>query len=209
VSMNLPNRLTVLRLILVFPFMVFTYTDNVYTRLMALLIFIGAGVTDLYDGYLARKFNMTTPLGAILDPLADKLIVTAAFIAFVELREVHVPAWMVVLIVGREFLITGLRSLAFAQGVTVAADDGGKLKTALQSTAIIAILLVLITNSSLSTFAGLSVAELHESPTWRSVPTRILEWAPYWMVFVATLFSLITGVSYLRKNMPILQKSVS
>ena len=206
--MNLPNRLTVLRLLLVFPFMVFTYIDNVYTRAMALLIFIGAGITDLYDGYLARKFNMTTALGAILDPLADKLIVTAAFIAFVELSEVHVPAWMVVLIVGREFLITGLRSLASAQGVTVAADDGGKLKTALQSTAIIAILLVLITNSSLSTFAGLSVAELHVSPTWRSVPTRLLEWVPYWMVFVATLFSLVTAVSYLRKNMPVLQKSV-
>jgi CDP-diacylglycerol---glycerol-3-phosphate 3-phosphatidyltransferase len=113
--MNLPNRLTVLRLLLLPVFMTFTYTDNVYTRILALLIFIGAGVTDLYDGYLARKYNLITPLGVFLDPLADKLIVTAAFISFVDMPEAHVPAWMVVLIVGREFLITGLRSLAASQ----------------------------------------------------------------------------------------------
>ena len=125
--MNLPNKLTMSRLLCVPFFLVFTYTDTVWTRILALLIFIGAGITDLYDGYLARKYNLVTSLGIFLDPLADKLIVTAALIAFVGLREIHVPSWMVVLIVGREFFLTGLRALAATQGKILSADEGGKL----------------------------------------------------------------------------------
>ncbi len=207
--MNLPNRLTVLRLMLFPVFMVFTYTDNVYTRSLALLIFIGAGITDLVDGYLARKYNQVTALGIFLDPLADKLIVTSAFISFVGLPETHVPAWMVVLIVGREFLITGLRSLAASQGKIISADDGGKFKTTVQTVAIITIMVVLIINSGLSHFWGTSVRKLHETTNWRSGPALVLEWTPYWMVFVATLFSLVTGTSYLRKHSDLLKEQAS
>jgi CDP-diacylglycerol---glycerol-3-phosphate 3-phosphatidyltransferase len=205
--MNLPNRLTVARLLLVPLFMIFTYTDNVYTRILALLIFIGAGITDLYDGYLARKYNLITPLGTFLDPLADKLIVTAAFISFVELPEIHIPAWMVVLIVGREFLITGLRSLAAAQGRIIGADEGGKFKTTVQITAILTILVTLIINSALGRFGEIDLQALHAEPGWRAASARLLEWTPYWMAFIATLFSLITGVGYLRQHKALLRQS--
>jgi CDP-diacylglycerol---glycerol-3-phosphate 3-phosphatidyltransferase len=204
--MNLPNKLTVARLLCLPFFMVFTYTDNVYTRLMALLIFIGAGVTDLVDGYLARKHHLITRLGVFLDPLADKLIITAAFISFVALPEVHVPAWMVVLIVGREFLITGLRSLASSQGVVIPADDGGKFKTVVQSTAIVTILVVLIFNSMMSHFWGLTAAHLEAAGEWRATSVRLLMWIPYWMVFWATVFTLATGISYLRKHSALLKE---
>ncbi|HOW28027.1 MAG TPA: CDP-diacylglycerol--glycerol-3-phosphate 3-phosphatidyltransferase [Elusimicrobiota bacterium] len=205
--MNLPNRLTIIRLFCVPVFMVFTYTDNVYTRVLALLIFIGAGVTDLYDGYLARKYNMVTSLGMFLDPLADKMIVTAAFISFVELPEVNVPAWMVVLIVGREFFMTGLRSLAASKGQDIPADHMGKFKTTVQNTTIITIMVILIINSSLTHFWQISRAQFHLHIGWRFVAVRILDWTPYWMMFLATLFTLISGISYFRKNLPLLKSA--
>jgi len=203
--MNLPNQLTILRLLFVPVFMVFTYIDNMYTRLLAFFIFIGAGVTDLCDGYLARKYNMVTALGVFLDPLADKLIITAALIAFVQIQETHVPAWMVVLIVGREFLITGLRALAASQGKIVAADEGGKFKTSIQTTAIITTLVVLIIHSAWERFFSLPVAALFRTPDWRVEAAKLLEWTPYWMIFWATVFSLVTGISYLRKHKALFQ----
>jgi CDP-diacylglycerol--glycerol-3-phosphate 3-phosphatidyltransferase len=206
--MNLPNKLSLARLCCVPFFLVFTYVDNVWTRILALLIFIGAGVTDLYDGHLARKYNMVTSLGIFLDPLADKLIVTAALISFVELREIHVPAWMVVLIVGREFVLTGLRALAAAEGRILAADDGGKFKTSVQITAIIAVLAVLIINSGWESFFGITREALIQTADWKADCARVLDWMPYWMVFVATLVSIGTGVSYLRKNKSLFEKDV-
>jgi CDP-diacylglycerol--glycerol-3-phosphate 3-phosphatidyltransferase len=203
---NTPNKLTAARFACVPAFLAFIYYDNVATLTLALLIFIGAGITDLVDGYLARKHNLVTSLGVFMDPLADKLITTAAFISFVEVEQLHVPAWMVVLIVGREFLITGLRSLAASQGQIVAADEGGKFKTSAQTTAIITILVVMIVRAGLDQYwiaAGLP--PLHTG--WRATVHRVAEWIPYWMTFIATLFSLVTGISYLRKHMPMLQKS--
>ncbi len=205
--MNIPNRLTVIRLLSVPVFMGFLNVDTVATRAAALLIFIGAGVTDLVDGYWARKYNLVTPLGIFLDPLADKMIITAAFISFVELRELHIPAWMVVLIVGREFLITGLRGVAASRGQIVAADDGGKFKTSVQNTAIITILVALIIASVQERFWGLPRQTLYARDGWAADAARILDWVPYGMVFAATVFSIVTGVSYLRKHWDVLRES--
>lgn len=206
--MNLPNRLSVSRLLCMPLFLIFTYTDTVWTRILALVIFILAGVTDLYDGHLARKYNLITPLGTFLDPLADKLMVTAALIAFVELDELNVPAWMVVLIVGREFLLTGLRALAASKGKIVGADDGGKFKTAIQTVAIISIMVVLISNSALESFWGMTRDVLHAAGGWRNECVRLMDWAPYWMVFITTLVSLGTGISYVRKNMSLFEQDL-
>lgn len=206
--MNLPNKLSFSRLLCMPLFLVFTYTDTVWTRALALAIFVGAGVTDLYDGYLARKYNLITPLGTFLDPLADKLIVTAALIAFVELEELHVPAWMVVLIVSREFILTGLRALAATKGKIVAADDGGKFKTSVQTVAIITILVVLIVNSVLENICGIPRASLHAAGGWRNECARILDWTPYWLTFITTIVSLGTGISYVRKNMELFEQDL-
>ncbi len=206
--MNLPNKLTVSRLLCVPFFLVFTYADNVWTRILALVIFVAAGITDLADGHLARKYNLVTPLGIFLDPLADKLIVAAALISFVEIEEAHVPAWMVVLIVAREFVLTGLRALAATQGKIVAADDGGKFKTSVQTVSIITILTVLIITSGLEHFWGVTQLSLHEAGGWRGECSRILAWTPYWMTFITTLVSIGTGISYLRKNKALFEKDI-
>lgn len=133
---NLPNALTLLRIFLV-PFLVVVLLTKFTAReFVGLAIFLVAAVTDFFDGWLARRRNQTTKLGALLDPIADKLLMSAAFISLVEMDPLHVPAWMVVIIIGREFAVSGLRSIAAQQGVTIAASPLGKGKMVSQVIAI-------------------------------------------------------------------------
>jgi len=142
--MNLPNRLSLCRIVII-PFILLTllmggsdqmnpYVAGLY-RLTALVMLIFASFTDWLDGYIARKRNIITNLGKLLDPLADKLLVMSLFIAFIELD--LFPAWLIVIILCREFLVTGLRSLAAVHGTVLAADNWGKHKTAWQLITII------------------------------------------------------------------------
>lgn len=130
---NLPNLLTILRVILV-PVLVVVLTDpGPGASLVAGGIFFVACLSDFLDGYLARRWNVTTPLGQILDPLADKLIVAAALVMLAGMdREPSVPAWMVVVILGREMAVTGLRAVALGQGVVLPAEELGKYKMVFQ-----------------------------------------------------------------------------
>lgn len=139
--MNLPNALTLSRIFLVPVLLAVLLTKNVfpYKELIAAIIVAIAGITDSLDGYLARRMNKVTTLGILLDPIADKLLVSAAFISMVEMG--LVKAWVVVLIVGREMAITGLRGIAQAGGHTIAVSDLGKTKTVMQIVAIVALLL--------------------------------------------------------------------
>ena len=133
---NLPNALTLFRIFLV-PFLVVVLLTKFSGREYAgLAIFLVAAVTDFLDGWIARRRNQMTRLGALLDPIADKLLMSAAFISLVEMDPRHVPAWMVVIIVGREFAVSGLRSIAAQQGVTIAASPLGKGKMISQVVAI-------------------------------------------------------------------------
>lgn len=129
---NLPNSLTLFRIFLV-PLLVVVLLTK-YSNRLGLAIFLVAAVTDFFDGYFARRMKKITRLGALLDPIADKLLISAAFISLVELGVAK--AWMVVLIIGREFAISGLRSIAAQQGVTIAASPLGKTKTISQVVAI-------------------------------------------------------------------------
>ena len=126
--MNLPNAVTLSRIFLV-PVLV-TLLLTKYSAPVAASVFLAASLTDFFDGYLARARNQVTTLGMLLDPLADKLLVSSAFISLVQLQ--IVPAWMVVIIIAREFAVTGLRSIAATQGVTIDASDLGKLKMGAQ-----------------------------------------------------------------------------
>lgn len=138
---NVPNSLTLLRIFLV-PFLVVVLLTKFTGReFVGLAIFLLAAVTDFFDGYIARKTNKITRLGALLDPIADKLLMSAAFISLVELDSKHVPAWMVVIIIGREFAVSGLRSIASQQGVTISASPLGKTKTIAQVVAIALLIL--------------------------------------------------------------------
>lgn len=138
--MNLANKLTVFRVILIPFFVLFMLTDfTQYNRLIALAIFAVASVTDNLDGHIARKHNMITTFGKFMDPIADKLLVSSALICLTALGEI--PAWSVIIIILREFAISGLRLVAAENGSVIAAAGWGKAKTATQMVAIIMLLL--------------------------------------------------------------------
>jgi len=137
--MNIANILTVARVALVPIFLVFLLVDSIQNFMIALIIFSIAALTDFLDGYIARKYNMITKFGKLIDPLADKLLTVSAFIALTCLKLIN--PWIVIVIISREFIITGFRSLAAAEGKVIAASYFGKLKTVCQITTIITILL--------------------------------------------------------------------
>src|SRR6266545_7668376 len=146
--MNLPNLLTLLRIFFVPLLVAALVQESVAVRIhgivitnewLALAIFLSAAVTDLLDGYLARKWGQVTTIGTLLDPIADKLLISAALISLVQIRAV--PAWMVILIIGREFAISGLRSIAASEGYIIKASDLGKTKMVSQVVAIALVLL--------------------------------------------------------------------
>ena len=170
---NLPNALTLFRIFLV-PFLVVVLLTKFEGReFVGLGIFLLAAITDFFDGWFARRYNQMTRLGALLDPIADKLLMSAAFISLVEMDPVHVPAWMVVIIIGREFAVSGLRSIAAQQGVTIAASSLGKGKLISQ---VIAISLLIL---------GYQLGELR-------LTGKIALWA-------VMLFALASGVDYFIK----------
>ncbi len=137
--MNLPNKLTILRILLIPIFVFFLMLDNNSIKIIPLVIFIAASLTDTLDGNIARKFNLITDFGKFMDPLADKLLVSSALICFVEMN--YISAWIVIIIIGREFLISGFRTLAASKNVTIAANKWGKIKTVFQMILIIVILI--------------------------------------------------------------------
>jgi CDP-diacylglycerol--glycerol-3-phosphate 3-phosphatidyltransferase len=155
--MNLPNGLTLVRIFLV-PLLVAVLLTK-YNVLIAAAIFLAASLTDLLDGYFARKREQVTTLGILLDPVADKLLISSAFISLVQLQVV--PAWMVVIIIGREFAVSGLRSIASAQGFTIDASELGKIKMATQVAAITLLILGMPGNSGYPIFHSLGRIALY------------------------------------------------
>jgi CDP-diacylglycerol--glycerol-3-phosphate 3-phosphatidyltransferase len=139
----------------------------------AALIFLAAASTDLLDGYLARKRGQITTLGVLLDPVADKLLISSAFISLVQLEPDIVPAWMVVIIVGREFAVSGLRSIASAQGFTISASELGKIKMVAQVAAIALLILG------------------HEIPVFQAVGQLAL--------YAVVVFAIVSAVDYFRR----------
>lgn len=186
--MNLPNKLTLARIILAPFFMVFLLIDNVYFRYLATLIFVTAALTDAYDGYLARKTGVITGFGKFMDPLADKILVSTAFISFVALG--CVQAWMVLVIILREFLVTGLRSLAAYKGVVIMPSYLAKWKTACQMTVIVAILV----------YVNLKATLISPEKEWRIFSDYSIFGLFDIMVFVTMLLTVVTGIDYVVKN---------
>jgi CDP-diacylglycerol--glycerol-3-phosphate 3-phosphatidyltransferase len=179
---NLPNSLTLFRIFLV-PFLVVVLLTKFTGReFVGLAIFLVAAITDFFDGWIARRRNQTTRMGALLDPIADKLLMSAAFISLVEMDPQHVPAWMVVIIIGREFAVSGLRSIAAQQGVTIAASSLGKGKMVSQ---VIAISLLILGEVLGKVESMINVGGLRLTGT-------IALWA-------VVLFALASGVDYFIK----------
>ena len=144
--MNLPNYITLSRIASI-PLLIWMLTTRHLSsahgerELLTSLLFVAASLTDTFDGYLARRRGQITTLGMLLDPLADKLMIAAAFITLVQFNPRVVPAWIAVVIVGREFLVSGLRSIAANEGLTIEASDLGKFKTCVQMVSVVAVIL--------------------------------------------------------------------
>ena len=144
--MNLPNSITLSRIFSI-PLLIWILSTSRFhavdgeKELLASALFIAASITDGIDGYLARKRGQITTMGMLLDPLADKLLIAAAFITLVQFNPSLVPAWMAVVIIGREFLVSGLRSIAASEGFTIEASDLGKFKMLVQIVSVVAVIL--------------------------------------------------------------------
>lgn len=192
ITMNLPNKITLSRILLIPIFIVIlslpldwgdiTISNHAIpmTHFVAALIFIFASLTDWLDGYLARKYELITNLGKFLDPLADKLLVAAALILLIELN--LAPAWIVILILSREFAVTGLRLVAAGEGIVLAASNLGKLKTASQMIAIILLL-------------------LHNFPfSFLNVQVDLI------VLYIALLLTIISGFEYFQKNWHVMRE---
>lgn len=193
-KMNLPNKLTIFRMIMIVPFILILlggdsgwgWYQAVFGGIMektdyiALAIFIVASLTDLIDGKIARKYNLVTNFGKFMDPLADKLLVCSALIALVELD--RIPAWVVIVIISREFIISGFRLIASDNNVVIAASYWGKFKTTFQ--------MVMVC---------LMIANLGSSLPWMQILTDVVMWA-------ALALTVISLVDYLVKNKDVMKE---
>lgn len=203
--MNLPNTLTITRIFLV-PLLVVVLLTNVASKfgvpqqILGVSLFLAAALTDLLDGFLARRRGEVTTLGTLLDPIADKLLISAAFISLVE---THVaPAWAVVIIIAREFAVSGLRSIASAEGFTIAASKMGKLKMAAQVIAITLLILGSVNSAPPSNYVNLTevFSEILKTKDLTVEQFRLLCYgAGRWMLWIVVFSSLYSMYGYFRK----------
>lgn len=186
--MTIPDKLTVSRIFLTFVFMFFLFSAGVPAKTLALITFLLASFTDFLDGFIAKGWNISTDFGKLMDPIADKILVIAAFLAFVEMK--LIPAWMVVIIILREITVTGMRLLALAKGKVIAAEFAGKHKMVSQVAAILAILIFLIfREAGIKTFGF-----------WSPETERIYKNVIFALMLITVILTVISGWSCLAKN---------
>jgi CDP-diacylglycerol--glycerol-3-phosphate 3-phosphatidyltransferase len=183
---NLPNSITLSRIFSI-PLLIWILTTSRFSsldgtkELLASAVFITAAITDGIDGYLARKRGQITTMGMLLDPLADKLLIAAAFIVLVQFNPSLVPAWIAVVIIGREFLVSGLRSIAASEGFTIEASDLGKFKMVVQIVSVVAVIL---------------------DHRWKEWPIGPYIFSVHWVAFLAIWFmvvlSLVSAFDYFK-----------
>ena len=177
--MNLPNKLTLFRVVLI-PFFVFfllaPYFEE-YGNYIAVAIFIVASITDFLDGKIARKYNLVTNFGKFMDPLADKLLVCSALICLIQLESI--PAWVVIIIIAREFIISGFRLIASDNGVVIAASYWGKFKTAFQMLTVIVLIL--------------------------DIPNKVFIILGTVLIYVSLALTVISLIDYIAKNKDVLK----
>lgn len=198
-KMNLPNKLTILRVIMV-PFFVgflLLTPKHDYFKWIAFALFVVASLTDLLDGKIARKYNLVTTFGKFMDPLADKLLVSAALVGLTALG--HIPAWMTIVIISREFIISGFRLVAAERGVVIAASWWGKWKTSV--TMVTICLMLLIVNP-----LGFAAADINPAASFY---TGIYGWA--WvaatvLLWISVILTVVSLIDYLVKNKGVMKE---
>ena len=184
--MNLPNKLTLLRVIMIPVFLVFLLCplgiDRQMARYIAAVIFCLASATDALDGHIARKYNLVTNFGKFMDPLADKLLVCSAMIALIGMEDavVALPSWVVIIIIAREFIITGFRTIAVEQNIVIAASKWGKLKTISQMLMLILLLL--------------------------NIDNIVFTYASMGLIVLSVILTVISALDYIVKNRAVLKE---
>jgi CDP-diacylglycerol--glycerol-3-phosphate 3-phosphatidyltransferase len=198
--MNLANKLTIARICLVPFFILFMSLGGFFNTIFALIVFFVASITDFFDGRIARKQKTITSLGIFLDPLADKLLISSAFICFLCIPYLKMSSWMVIVIISREFLITGLRSIAAYKNVIIPAYKSGKFKTTLQMVVIITTLTIIIINESFAKYGSIPIDffKFYNIGAYSYVIVAI-EKIPYWFTFFAAIFTIFSGANYISK----------
>jgi len=190
---NIANRLTILRIILTFIFMFFLLIHGLWAKVIAFIIFIFAALSDFFDGRIAQKRNMDTDFGKLMDPIADKILVLAAFTVFVQMQLIE--AWMFVLIIFREILITSLRLFALNKGKVLSAAKAGKHKTVSQMAVIFLILIFIVLKETMLTF-------FTWSPGWE----QFFHQGIYLLMLFTVGFTLYSGAYYLWDNRKVITK---
>ena len=184
--MTLANKLTLSRIICIPVFVLFMSLNGFYARLISMLLFILADLTDLYDGYLARRLGQVTSVGQFLDPLADKLMVSAALLSFIRFSELAIPIWMIIVIISREFIINDLRSLTKLNNIVINVTKAGKLKTAVQMGAISIIMgLLMLENYGSANIAGFDM---------------IMKGIVFWLMLIVMIITVATGMDYVARG---------
>ena len=179
--MNIANKLTLFRILLIPFFLFFLLTNTIdNSNYIALAIFAIASFTDFLDGYLARKLNLITNFGKFMDPLADKLLVSSALIAFVQME--LLPAWIVVVIISREFIVSGFRLVAASEGLVIAANYWGKIKTVFQIIMIIVLM--------------------------AQIDVSFMNYIEQGLIYLSLILTIISGVEYVRQNLHVLKEGV-
>jgi CDP-diacylglycerol--glycerol-3-phosphate 3-phosphatidyltransferase len=200
--MNLPNRITIARIIMIPVFMLFAFPlpawfpgekffSGRYSALIALILYIIASVTDTVDGHIARKYNLITSFGKFLDPIADKLLVMAAMLALVPMNKMYL--WIAMIILTREFIVTGVRLVAASEGVVIAAGKGGKLKMVLQTIALITLL----------------ASKLFEGTTGlaETIGAVVIVFGDV-MLIAAAIVTIVSGFEYVKNNLSLIAKDM-
>ena len=186
--MNLPNKITIGRFFLAFIFMIFLFWNVPYSKMIALIVFSIAAISDYFDGYIAKKYNIVSDFGKIMDPVADKVLTLSAFLAFVEMK--LVPAWMVVIIIMRELIITGIRLMALRHNEVLPAGKGGKHKTVSQILSIVVILIFLVIRD-----AGVNGFDF-----WNQSFEYWYKQGIFILMIITVTLTVLSGASYLLGN---------
>lgn len=191
--MNIANRLTISRIALTFVFMFFLFCHGLWWKIASLIVFILAVLSDFFDGFIAQRMNMITDFGRLMDPIADKILVLAAFAAFVQMQ--LIDAWMFVIIVSREILITSLRLFALNKGKVLSAARAGKHKTISQMAVIFAILGFILLKEIVLKYS-----------TWNPAWEKIFRQGIFFLMLVTLALTLYSGLSYLWENRKIIAR---
>lgn len=194
--MNLPNQLTVLRFLLALLYLGLMTWGSLMAQVIGLVVFIIAAITDFLDGAIARRHNLHSNFGKLMDPLADKVLMLAAFIMMMELPTLWIPGWAVVLLLAREFLVTGLRTIAASQGQVLAAMNSGKAKTVIQIVFVIAFSVFAIALE----MWRVEYLPANMLPVSLADATLYVQWASMLCFVAISLFTVQSGVAFARAN---------